>query len=437
MEKNHKTNTEVYRPKLHFTAKKGWINDPNGLIYTDGIYHMFFQHDPSNITPEHMHWGHAVSTDMIHWQEKEIALYPDDRGSMWSGSAIVDKNNLLGKNTDENAAVLLYYTTTKPFVQNISYSTDGFKTIHHFEGNPVVEHIMGTNRDPKVVFCDELDCYVMILHLKGQIYALLKSENLTDWSEFQRIENLDSECPDIFPLLLNDGTRKWVIMGAGDNYLVGDFVNGKFMPSQPKQLLHYGNVAYAGQTFSNLEKGRIVRIVWNRNWNFDTKTFAGQMGIPMDLSLCMHNGKYYIGANPINEIEKLYLKTDCCNNLFITPESEFDYKLENSPYLIKIKTEMQKSGNVELGFFGVETVIDFDKQEIHIADLCAPLSVTNENVDITLIIDRCSTEIFADGGKIYMSCLTDCNPDFSELFIKSNSEIKIERLELHSLDSVY
>jgi sucrose-6-phosphate hydrolase SacC (GH32 family) len=120
------------------------------------------------------------------------------------------------------------------------------------------------------------------------------------------------------------------------------------MPSQPEQVLHYGDDAYAGQSFSNLENGRIVRIVWHRNWKFDTKTFAGQMGFPTSLSLCEYNGKYYIGANPINEIEKLYLKNDCYNNLSITPESEFDYKLENSPYLIKVKTKIDKFLNVYL-----------------------------------------------------------------------------------------
>ncbi|MDD6800741.1 MAG: glycoside hydrolase family 32 protein, partial [Firmicutes bacterium] len=278
---------EPLRPQIHFTTKNGWLNDPNGLIYLDGIYHMFYQYNPAESSWGNMHWGHATSTDLVHWTEKKTALFPDDRGMMFSGSAISDQKNLLGKNTDNRKAALLYYTTTSPFSQCLSYSSDGFQTIEKYSCNPVIEHIEEANRDPKVVFCDELGCYIMALYLKGDVYCLFKSDNLVNWSELQRLSLPgDNECPDIFPLTDSNGNRKWIFIGAHSRYLVGEFKNGRFEPEQETISLQYGCSAYAAQTFSNLPCGRIVRIDWDR-WGLPAYGFNGQMGIPTEMSLCL------------------------------------------------------------------------------------------------------------------------------------------------------
>ena len=232
---------EPMRPQVHFTTKIGWINDPNGLIYIDGIYHMFYQYNPTEPFWGNMHWGHAESRDLIHWEQKDAALFPDERGAMFSGSAILDDKNLLGKNVGDNKAALLFYTTTTPFCQHMSYSTDNFKTIKQYTEKPVVPHIQAQNRDPKVVFCDELDCYIMALYLDEDIYCILRSDNLINWEELQRIHlTEDNECPDIFPLYDSEGARKWIIIGAHDKYLVGNFKNGKFVAEQSVLSLHYG-----------------------------------------------------------------------------------------------------------------------------------------------------------------------------------------------------
>ena len=429
---------DIFRPQVHFTAKNGWINDPNGLIYIDGTYHMFYQYDPTGIKPEKMHWGHATSRNLIHWQEQDIALFPDERGDMWSGSAILDNKNLIGKNTKDSTAALLFYTTTEPFVQNISYSTDGFKTIKSFEGNPVLPHIMGTNRDPLIVFCDELDCYVMALHLKTHLYALLKSKDLINWTKFQTLEMKDAECPDLFPITDNNGARKWVFMGASDNYIVGNFINGRFEMTQEEKRLHYGNASYAGQSFSNLKNGRVVRVAWNRGWFTDTTSFAGQMGIAMELTLCEHGGKHYIEANPVKEIKELYSDTvsfDC-----LTINKPFECPLKNTPYIIRLKSELYAGANLTVSFFGVELKLDFKQKLINLGDCQAPLTVTGSNVSITLVVDRCSTELFADGGKIYMSCLskhTLCDMNDLKFTAKSDTSTVIDNVELISLESIH
>ena len=343
--------SEPLRPQIHFTAKNGWLNDPNGLIYLDGTYHMFYQYNPAAVYWGNMHWGHATSTDLVHWTEKKAALFPDERGMMYSGSAVLDEKNLLGKNVGNQKAALLFYTTTNPFTQNLSYSTDGFKTIEKYSDNPIIPHIEEANRDPKVVFCDELDCYIMALYLKDDIYCIFQSDDLVNWNELQRISLPgDNECPDIFPLCASNGRRKWVLMGAHGRYLVGNFDNGKFEPEQEAISLQYGNSAYAAQSFSNLPNGRIVRIAWDR-WGIPAQGFNGQMGIPTEMSLSLFENTYYLEAKPVGEIESLYKNTNVFENIQIFPNNDFCIQLEDTPYLLKLNGLMNDCGQASLSAF--------------------------------------------------------------------------------------
>ena len=432
---------EPTRPQIHFTAKNGWLNDPNGLIYIDGTYHMFFQHNPGDVHwRKSKHWGHAISKDLIHWEETDIALFPDKRGAMFSGSAILDHNNVLGKNEGENKAAVLFYTTTSPYCQNMSYSTDNFKTINHYEGNPIIPFIDDRNRDPKVVFCDELNCYVMILYITDNLYYLFTSDNLTGWTHIQSINlNVERECPDIFHINDNEGNRKWVIMGARDKYLVGKFEGGKFIPEQDTMSLHYGACAYAGQSFSNLPNNRVVRMVWNR-WYVKPNSFSGQMGIPMELSLIKLNDIYYLQANPVEEIKTLYNGIRKFENITVLPENEFKTNLTDSPYMFKIKGDHRNSGNLNICAFGRNIEVDFTKNELKLADCIAPISITKKNFEITVIMDRCGMEIFTDGGKAYMSCLIDyaaMDRNLQYFTLKSDETLQINELEMITLNSIW
>ncbi len=431
---------EPMRPQVHFTTKNGWINDPNGLIYIDGIYHMFYQYNPTEPNWDNMHWGHAVSRDLMHWTEKDIALFPDDRGDMYSGCAVYDEKNLLGVSSDGRNASLLFYTTTQPFCQHVSYSDDGFKTIKRYRVEPVVPNILGQNRDPKVIFCDELDCYVMALYLEKGEYCILKSDNLVDWIELQRIQfNGERECPDIFPINCGNGERKWIIMGAHDRYLVGNFQNGKFLPEQAELSLHYGLSGYAGQSFSNLPQGRIVRIVWDR-WKLPASGFRGQMGIPVELKLCKYENVYYLEAAPVKEIEDIYTHTKNLENVLITIENGFFETLDDAAQLVKIKSSYIANGAMNISIFGREINFDFSKNEIKLGDATAPISITRGCLDITLIVDRCSIELFTDNGKIYVSCLdgyTLMDRNLPYIKINASTNISLDSIEINTLKSIW
>lgn len=432
---------EPLRPQVHFSAKNGWINDPNGLLYLDGVYHMFYQHNPAGNHWDNMHWGHAVSSELIHWEEKDIALFVGENGNIFSGSAVIDKNNLTGLANEEGSAALLYYTaTTHPFTQRMAYSTDYFKTIEEYAGNPIIPYIAGANRDPKVTFCEELNAYIMALYFIEDEYGFLSSTNLTDWELFQKIRFPgEAECPDIIPMKDSDGHKKWVFMGANDKYIVGEFQNGKFRAVQDARCLHYGTSAYAGQTFSNLPDGRVVRVVWDR-WNCQTARFNGQMGIPMELTLKNSDGGYYLCANPVKEIETLYNKKEIFKNMKIPAGTEQGIALEDAAYLLKIRGVYAEDVILNFSIFGCGFSVDFSKNQLVLGDKQAPVSVSKNNLDITLLIDRCSMEIFADGGRAYMSFVeayTVCDRNLPWLKISSDAEYCFESIALYSLNSIW
>ena len=431
---------EPMRPQIHFTTKNGWMNDPNGLIYLDGVYHMFYQHNPADATWGNMHWGHAVSRDLIHWEEKDIALFPDERGAMFSGSALLDENNLLGLGDGENKAALLYYTTTDPFCQHLSYSTDQFRTIHRYGSQPVVPHIAGDNRDPKVIFCEELECYILALYLEEDQYCLMRSSDLTHWETFQlfRLPG-DNECPDIFPLRTTAGERKWIIIGAHDKYLVGHFASGKFEADQPVMPLHYGASAYAGQSFCNLPGDRRIRMEWD-TWHLPTDTICGQMGIPMELTLAKHGDTYYLQANPIREVAMLYKNSSRLCAIDLTPEAGFHMPLDCAAHLLKLQSPQPHTGKITARIFGITIELDLDANRMQVGDCSAPISITGGDLDMTVVIDRCSIEIYADEGKIFLSCLdrhsvSDYN--LPSLSIQATKPLQLGGLEIHSMNSIW
>lgn len=312
--------SERLRPAVHFTPRLGWTNDPNGLIFYKGKYHLFFQHNPAGTQWGNMHWGHAVSSDLLHWEEKDIALYPDKFGTMFSGSAILDIKNVTKLKNGEDDVILLFYTAAgEPFTQCMAYSTDGGESFIKYAGNPVVGHIAGANRDPKVIWSDELECYIMALYLESNTYSLLKSDDLISWTEFQRFELPgDSECPDFYPLEYGD-TRFYVFSGASDHYYIGGFEGGLFMPVQEHETMHdEPNVLYASQTFSNIEDGRRIRISWNTSGTAGNAgmPFNCEMSVPCDMKIKRRGKRLMLCAYPVREFESLripYISGSTCD----------------------------------------------------------------------------------------------------------------------------
>lgn len=310
-----------YRPATKYSPAFGWNNDPNGLIRYKGVWHMFYQFNPAGTRWGNMHWGHTVSSDLIHWRDKPIALYPDEFGVMYSGSAVIDERNVSGLGSADDPAMLLFYTAAgSPYTQCMAYTTDG-ETFVKYDGNPVVPHIAGANRDPKVIWCSEMERWVMALYLDGDEYALLGSDDLISWEQIQTLTiPEENECPDFFPLTADDGCRKWIYIGAHDRYLAGDVkADGsgafRFVPTQSPRRLYDEkemggeSLGYAAQTFSSARSGsreRRVRISWIRRQTPQNAPFNMNMSFPYEMKLRKAERGYLLYCEPVEEIALLY-----------------------------------------------------------------------------------------------------------------------------------
>ncbi|SHJ36785.1 glycoside hydrolase family 32 protein [Pseudozobellia thermophila] len=338
-------NEEMYRPNFHFTPKKGWMNDPNGLFYYNGYYHLYFQHNPDDNKWGPMHWGHATSTDLITWKEQPIALYPDELGTIFSGSAVVDIDNTTGFSQKEKTPVVAMYTNHDmeaekagkivDEVQSIAYSLDEGLTFTKYEGNPVVKNPgIPDFRDPKVDWDEERGQWVMVL-AAGQEIKFYASKDLKDWellSVFgEGIGNHDGvwECPDLFPLPVK-GTdeQKWVLLvsinpggpntGSATQYFIGDFDGKTFKidESFQKELekehrfwVDFGRDNYAGVTWSNARTadGSKLFIGWMSNWLYanvvPTEQWRSANTIARELSLIKGDDTYRLVSLPVKQLK--------------------------------------------------------------------------------------------------------------------------------------
>lgn len=399
-----------YRPYIHFTAKRGWINDPNGLTYYNGKYLMFYQHNPVAVTWENMHWGYAVSEDLIHWEEKEIALFPDEEGTMFSGSAIVDHRNLTGFKENEHDVILLFYTCAgstseaakgKPFTQKLAYSIDGGETFLK-RGQPLLNQICGGNRDPKVIYYQPDDSYIMSLYLEEHEFALFRSRNLLDWEEIQRITMPeDAECPDFYPLAVDGGQDhiKWVFSAASDRYYIGSFDGERFVPESDLKRLNYGNNSYAAQSWSDLPDGRRIRTAF-ATVVIPGMPFGSVMNVPQEMSLKTINGECRLCAQPIKEIENCRLETQGFEHIQI--DSGHPFRFDTKGKCCDIILRMESGVPFRFSLYGLEIEYCAEKGILRCQDREAPVQGVDGAVELRMIIDTVYAEIFADGGSVFM-----------------------------------
>jgi len=310
---------ELHRPQFHFTPTRDWMNDPNGLVYYKGEYHLFFQYSPGFINHAPNSWGHAVSPDLLHWQQIENGLEPDAYGWIWSGSAVVDHNNTTGFREGDDDPIVAIYTTggfgepRNPCVQYIAYSNDRGRTFTPYTGNPVLGHIRAENRDPKVVWHEATRQWVMALFLDGNDYALFGSPDLKSWRHLCDLQMRDTgECPDLFELPVDgDPTNtRWVFWGAAGVYRVGTFDGQVFVPETETIRAEYGVNGYAAQTWSNLpvEDGRLVQISWMAGGRYPAMPFNQQLSFPVELALHTTREGIRLYRNPVPEIERLHTR---------------------------------------------------------------------------------------------------------------------------------
>ena len=442
---------EPLRGQFHFSSRRGWNNDPNGLVYFNGEYHLFYQHNPYGWGWGNMHWGQAVSRDMVHWEELGDKLLPDQFGPMFSGSAVVDWNNTSGLGKDGKPPLVLIYTAAgNPSVQCIASSVDG-RTFTKYDRNPVVKEITGGNRDPKVFWHEPTKKWVMVLYVslnKTHTIHFLTSPNLREWTLASTTANDTGknnflyECPDFFELAVDgDGAnRKWVLTAANSEYSIGTFDGTKFTPEQTKVPGHLGKGFYAAQTFSDIPgmDGRRIQIGW---FQTDTKgmAFNQSMTIPFELKLTATPKGPRLTFTPVVELEQLRVKTHAFDAVTLR-QDRFNPLAKLKGELVELRAEFEPGESSELAFSirGATILYDAKKQELVVNNHRARAPLMDGKQRLTIFCDRAGLEVFASNGLTYVPMPFTPKANDVTLGVQTKGgDVRFTSLRLHELKSAW
>ena len=446
---------EQYRPQIHYTPAKNWINDPNGMVYVDGTYHLFYQYNPQANDWGNMSWGHATSTDLIHWTELAVALTRDDLGDIFSGSAVIDKNNTAGFGT--NAMVVLYTSASNVQQQSIAYSVDGGKSFTRYTGNPVIKNNDDNMRDPKVFWHEGTKQWIMAL-AKGWKMGVefYSSPDLKNWThqstffmELAGRPSIQWECPDLIQI-----GNKWVllvsvnpggpILGSGTMYFIGDF-DGKTFTADALNYplwLDYGMDNYAGVTWSNTGDRKIM-IGWMNNWqyagNVPCSPWRSSMTLPRELKLIEYDGKSLLTNTVVSEIDKIA-------GSWQTAGTSLDVK---DAYQLRITLQLDQKSSITLSNGSDEKyVLDVSASDrtvtahrtsatgqtsfngtFSVPSIQAPLNVSGNSVTLDIFVDQSSVEVFTENGSMSMTNLVFPQSIYNCLTISGASyEAKVRQL---------
>jgi fructan beta-fructosidase len=431
--------TEANRPQFHFTSRRGWLNDPNGMVYYDGEWHLFYQHNPYGWNWGNMHWGHAVSRDLVRWEELPIGLYPKSLGDMaFSGSAIVDKANTSGWKSGKEDVIVLAYTSTGRG-ECIAYSNDRGRTWTEYEGNPVVKH---KGRDPRLLWYAPKKHWVMAVYgeNQGQTIDFYSSPDLKKWTFESRTPDF-FECPDIVELPI-DGDKnktKWILYGADGRYLVGDFDGKKFTKESGKHQTWHGDF-YAAQTFTNAPDGRCIQIGWGREVVFPGMPFNQQMTVPVELSLRTTKDGVRLFAEPVDEIAKLRDETPIHRAINLTPETLMNTLKHDEGELLDIEAtvEVGDAKRIELKLRGLTILYDQEQGTIACGRHKANLSLDSGKLKLRALVDRGSVELFAQGGQVAISTAHRPSADQKSISLKASAGTpNVQTLDIYELKSAW
>ncbi len=443
---------ETYRPQFHFTPMKNWTNDPNGLVFYQGEYHLFFQHNPSGIDWGNMTWGHAVSKDLVHWQQLDHAIYPDKLGTIFSGSAVVDTNNTAGFKTGVEQVLVCIYTSAggtspesqgQPFTQSIAYSNDRGRTWTKYEHNPVLKHVAGSNRDPKVIWHEPSKHWVMALYLDGSDYALFGSKNLKAWTKLSDTPLPGcGECPDFFELPVDgDATKsKWLFWGGNGSYRLGTFDGTTFKPETESLKSCWGANDYAAQTYSDIPTtdGRRIQIAWMAGGKYPSMPFNQQMSFPREFSLRTTPEGVRLFMNPVREIEQIRGQKQARSDVAVKPEDNPLAALEGD--LWEIEATIEPGDAAEVGFLirGEPLRYDVKAKQLNCLGRSAPLEPIDGQIKLHILVDRTSIEIFANDGRIAMcSCFLPDPLNRSLGLYAKGGTAKVKSLNIWELRSTW
>lgn len=441
---------EKLRGQFHFSPKRGWTNDPNGLVYYNGEYHLFFQHNPYGVNWGNMTWGHAVSKDLIHWQEVGDALHPDNSGPMFSGGAVVDSNNTSGLGEAGKAPMVMFYTAARAWGQFLAWSTDGrtFKKL----GHAVVPRINKDNRDPKVIWYAPTKKWVMVFWVerdKGQhTMQFLTSPDLLHWTPTSIVkggigdDRYLFECPEFYELPVegSPGEKKWVLTAANSQYAIGTFDGTTFTPEEERLQGQLGRDYYASQTISDEPKGRRIEIGWWRtHTNKEGMSFNQSMSIPMELKLVRTAKGIRLSRTPVKELESLRAATYPVSARKLKEgDANPLAKIQAGPVEIRTAIEPGKAKEVVLDIHGLAVTYDVAKQELVIDGVRAPAPLTKGRLDLIIYADRIGVEVFTADGLLFMPVNVNIDSENRSLGLSvKGGSAALKNITVYELKSIW
>lgn len=482
---NSKKYNEQYRPQIHFSPRTGWMNDPNGMVYFDNEYHLFYQYYPDSTVWGPMHWGHATSNDLVHWEQQPIALYPDSLGYIFSGSAVVDSNNTSGFGKDGKVPLIAIFTHHDPVGeksgsitfqnQSIAYSLDEGKTWTKYSGNPVLKNPgIRDFRDPKVSWNEQSKKWIMTLATLDHI-TFYSSPDLKAWtkeSEFGKEVGAQGgvwECPDLFPLNY-DGEKVWVLIvnlnpggpngGSATQYFTGQFDGKTFTPYQTDtRWIDYGPDEYAGITWSNTGNRKIF-IGWMSNWQYanivPTVKWRSAFTVPRELNIEKQGEKYLVTSLPVKELGALEENPVVIEN---TVAKDYDLSAKvgklAGPVKIELNSDKIETFSITLSNTqGEKLVMGYNKEKnSYYVDRTksgkidfekgfgafhyAPRLSAEINLDMTMIVDDASVELFADKGLTVMTEIFFPKEPYEHIQIQSPQKLIIKKVLYTRLSSIW
>ena len=456
---------EKLRPQFHFSSKRGWLNDPVGLMYYAGEYHLFYQHNPFGWEWGNMTWGHAVSKDLIHWEELGDAIHPDELGMIFSGSGVVDWKNTTGFQTGDEPPLICIYTSAgdvdglnawskgKPFTQSLAYSNDRGRTWTKYKGNPVQGHLNKDNRDTKVFWWEETNEWVLVLFTADERMAFFRSPDLKRW-ELQSLLKSFHECPELFQLPVDGdaNNKKWIHHGGSGAYMIGDFDGSKFTPESGPIKYSYGNRFYASQTFSDIpdEDGRRIQIGWGDEVQMPGMPFNQMLLLPTSLTLHTTEDGLRMFPYPVKEIEKLHGKKYQWEDEELAPGDNLLENVEGNLFDINVEIALNDADVVGFELNGFPMSYNVKEKLLtagegvdtyhgdHPEERSAPLSPVNGKVSFRILMDRTFVEIFANKGRVYMPmhAVRDLDDKSLEIYVKGGSA-SIEKMTIYEMKSIW
>jgi len=469
---------ELYRPGYHFSPPENWMNDPNGLVYANGQYHLYFQYNPYSIRDEHLSWGHAVSTDLVHWVNLPVAIWEYNNTMIFSGSAIVDKNNVSGLCVPSQYDCILafYCAQTTIETQAVAYSSDNGRSFTQYKGNPIIDIGSNAFRDPKVIWYEAGKKWIMatVLADKFQI-RFYESTNLLNWTQLSDFgpEGTTEMCwedPDLYLMTVeNTGEQKWVLSHSVGNhvqYFIGDFNGTHFINSNPKDMvlsIDQGIDFYAGVTYNHVPDGRILMVAWASNLGYivPTTPWKGQTTVVRQLRLHKYPEGIRIAQNPVEELENIRYFPSHYDDLHILP-GETILNLKGGQLDIEVTFLMPSNGS-QTSAFGIkvfagkyqETVIGYDMSlrslyldrrnsglknfsSIFARRKDAPLEPENGRIQFRLLVDQDIVEVFGNNGKVAMSALIYPDPAENQVLAYSiGGNVTIATLDTYYMSSIW